>query len=116
MKILNSLIKSIGLLLLFIFILQVGGLTCANDIYAAGPSEVQGVYVVNAADYDRGSDAASTGDLLSECQCPCHLNFSHIEPATVTSFRRMESQVFYTTELSIRRFSREILQPPKILI
>jgi len=141
MKTLNSLIKSIGFLLLFIFVLQVGGLTCANDIYATGLSGSQGAYAVKAADleresdisatghagaqgsyiakavdFERGTDTSSSGDLLSECQCPCHLNFSHIEPATVTSFRRTESQVSHMTELSIRSFSREILQPPKILI
>ncbi len=62
MKILKTLTKSIGLLLLVIFVLQVGGLTCANDVYAAGPSVVQGESLIKAVDLDGGVDTSSPGD------------------------------------------------------
>ena len=114
MKIVNSLIKSIGLLLLVIFVLQVGGLTCANDVYAAGPSVVQGESIVKAVDLDGGVDTSSPTDLRYECQCPCHLSFSIIESATLSSCHRTESPLIHITRFSISSLSKDILQPPKV--
>lgn len=116
MKILISVIKSISLLLLIIFVLQIGGLTCANDIYVIGPSEVQGESLIKAIDIERGGDMSSPTDQLYECQCPCHLSFSQIEPTTIATKWLLEPHFFHITKHSIRSLSREILQPPKILI
>ncbi|GMR04421.1 MAG: hypothetical protein BMS9Abin23_0318 [Thermodesulfobacteriota bacterium] len=120
MKIFSSAIKSIIFLLLAIFILQVGGLTCANDIYVTGPSVVQGKSLIKtadikSADFDKGGEATVPGDLLYECQCPCHLNFSHIEPPTVASFWSTDSPLSKITKLYIPSLPGEILQPPQIL-
>ncbi len=114
MKTLKSLTKSIGFVLLVIFVIQVGGLTCANDIYAAGPFVAQGEQVIKTADLDIGADASLDGDLLYECQCPCHLNFSPIKSSAVSSYWITESKLIYVTKVSASGSPGEILQPPKI--
>jgi len=64
---------------------------------------------------EKGYDAASaTGDLLYECQCPCHLNFSSIETPALSTYWVTESPLVQLTGISVQTLSREIVQPPKI--
>ncbi len=119
MKNLKTIIRTTGLFLLVIFVLQVGGITCANDIYYVVPSDLQHASYTTqadrAADMEKSRDAGlPAGDLLYECQCPCHLNFSSIETPAVSSYPVTESPLVQLTSISIQTLSREILQPPKI--
>lgn len=114
MKTVKALIKTTGLFLLVIFVLQVGGLTCANDIYEISPSSAQGQIVIKAADLESKANSASYGDLLYECHCPCHLNFSPIETVAVSTYWITESSLLHLSKFYIPILSREILQPPKI--
>jgi len=111
--------KIIGLFLLIIFTLQVTDLACIGEDRFVNATNTAGVHGENQlikADLDEGNNINPTADILAQCQCPCHLGFMETPFAEVTSYQSISLSSFPAVDLSLKKISTDIFQPPKLLI
>lgn len=108
--------KIIGFFLLIVFTLQVTDITCAGDDLTLKTPGIQGSVQIVGADCDDGKRAYSPGDILDECHCPCHLSFTNTPSTEVSSAQTISTSMYAAVDLSLKKISADIFQPPKILI
>jgi len=108
--------KFIVFFLLIIFTIQVTDLTCVDEDASFHGPEKQGEVHLLLADLDEEQGAYAPGSILDECQCPCHLSFTHTTSAEVSSIKTISLSLFAPVDLSLKKISADIFQPPKVLI
>ena len=108
--------KIIGFFLLIVFTLQVTDITCAGDDLPSKTYGIEGSVQIMAAGCDDGKRADSPGGILDECHCPCHLSFTNTPSTEVSSAQTISTSVYAAVDLSLKKISSDIFQPPKILI
>ena len=109
--------KITGFFLLIVFTLQVTDLTCLGEDKAFNSTGIQGEYqFIHAVDMDNGSSAYSPVGILDKCQCPCHLSFTYSPFTGITSYQVIGLPLTSTSNLSLKKISPDIFQPPKVLI
>ncbi|HAG51979.1 MAG TPA: hypothetical protein DHU69_06815 [Deltaproteobacteria bacterium] len=108
-------IKSISIFLFIIFSLQVSDFTCVKDSPAFGFPAVQDGHQLKSVDFNK--DLSSFPDAITGyCQCPCHLSFLQFPSTEILSYLQPGLPAIRASQLSIRKISTDIFQPPKILI
>ncbi|VAW38656.1 hypothetical protein MNBD_DELTA02-566 [hydrothermal vent metagenome] len=115
MKIRNSTIRLLGLLLLIALTVQVSGLTCVAEDLSFSAYGTQADYHSNEPASD-GQDTAIPGDTGDLHQCSCHLSFTRISPATITSISSVVVTVTPLRQLFTKNISTSIFQPPQIVL
>ncbi|HLE17449.1 MAG TPA: hypothetical protein VI728_04090 [Syntrophales bacterium] len=108
--------KFIGFLLLIVFTLQVTDLACVGEDLPRSALGIQGGVQLIAADLDEGKRSYSPSGILDECQCPCHLSFTNTPSTEVSSIQTISLSLFAAADLSLKKISADIFQPPKVLI
>ncbi len=114
MKIRNSTIRLLGLLFLVVFVVQTTGLTCVGDDLPLSAYGTSASYQSDAA--SNTHDDVNPGDAGDLHQCSCHLSFTRISPATITSISSFAVTVTPLHHLSTKNISMNIFQPPENIL
>ncbi len=114
MKIRNTTIRLLGLLLLVVFAVQTTGLTCVGEDLPFSAYGTQADYQSNAA--SNSHDAVNPGDAGDLHQCSCHLSFTRFSPDTVTSTLPVIVTTTPLRHLFTKNISTNIFQPPKNIL
>jgi|GEM_PF-5492323 hypothetical protein len=108
--------KIIGVFLLIVFTLQVTDLACVGEELPSSAAGIQSSEQILSADINEVKRAFSPGGILDECQCPCHLSFTNTPSTEVSSVQIISASLFAAFDLSLKKITSDIFQPPKILI
>jgi len=107
--------KVIGLVLLIVFTLQVSDLTCIGDSLSLNTPGTYGENQHITAELNKGKTAPPAVS-LNQCQCPCHLSFTHAPSTEANSYRSICLSLLPAGEQALKEISTDIFQPPKVLI
>ncbi len=115
MKIRNSTIRLLGLLLLVVFVVQTTGLTCVGTDLPFSARGTQADYHSSKPASD-GQSAAIPDDMGDLHQCSCHMSFTSILPVTITSILSNAVTVTPVHHLFAKNISTNVFQPPERIL
>ncbi len=108
--------KLLAAFLFFIFALQMTDISCFYEESVFKSSVMQGEHQLKTADSCNGSGIDSTSNIISDCQCVCHLKFSQ-SPSTLTFFYPVPGlPEIMIDQLLVQKLSSYIFHPPKFLL